>query len=269
MAKNTSLWFPNHRTRIISLVVFFICYAAVIIRTLARPDIQSRLVVYLALELVSLVLLTVTLWRPVRWETGLHLVFAIQTLIILVTLLLNPKFDFIAVLYVPLSFEAALVFPGPTRWRWVGVLILLIGIPLIASQGMYGLALSLMPITACVLFPAFVSVNQERESGLQASQALLDELQVTNNQLTAYAAQVEELSIIQEHNRLARQLQDSVSQTINTIIRLNRAARLSLDDDPGQLESQLEQLQALAQNSLEQMRALIASLRPPKNGSAG
>jgi signal transduction histidine kinase len=181
--------------------------------------------------------------------------------------LLFPN-DFIAVLFVTLSYEAALVFPGIVRWRWVVVLIVLIGLPLIASQGMYGLALSLMPITACILFPAYVSVNQERENGLRASQALLVELQVTNHQLTTYTAQVEELSIIQEHNRLARQLHDSVSQTINSIIHLNQAAHVTLEHDPGQLDSQLEQLQVLTQSSLEQMRGLIASLRPPENRSA-
>ncbi len=268
MPRNSFPSLRTNRTGLIALAVVYICYIAVILRTLARPEIKSQLPVYLALEFVSLVLFTLMLWRPIGRQIWQHLFLALQTLLVLILLLLYPTFDFIAVLFVTLSYEAAFVFPGTVRWRWVVVLIVLIGIPLIASQGMYGLALSLTPITACILFPAYVSVNQEIENGLRASKALLDELQVTNHQLTTYAAQVEELSIIQEHNRLARQLHDSVSQTINSIIQLNQVAHVTLEQDPGQLESQLEQLQTLAQSSLEQMRGLIASLRPANNGSA-
>ncbi len=267
MANDTSLRFPINRTRIISMMVVNLCSTAVIIRTLARPDIQSRLSLYLALELVSLALLTLVLWHPIRWKTGVHLVFAIQTLIVLVTLLLNPKFDFVAVLFVTLAFEAAWVFPGPIRWRWVVVLIVLTGLPLIASQGMYGLALSVTPIAACIIFPAFVSLNQEIVSGLRTNQSLLDQLQEANQQLSAYASQLEELSIIQEHDWLSGQLQGSVSKSINRIIQLNHAAKIILENDPDQTDSQLVELQTLAQGSLEQMRGLIARLRPPENGS--
>ena len=268
MPRNSFPSLRTNRTGLIALAVVYICYIAVILRTLAIPEMQPYLPVSLALEFVSLVLFTLMLWRPIGRQIWQHLFLAFQTLLVFILLFLFPGFDFIAVLFVTLSYEAALVFPGTVRWRWVVVFIVLIGLPLIAFQGMYGLALSLMPITACILLPAYVSVNQEIEDGLRTSQALLDELQVTNHQLTAYAAQVEELSIIQEHNRLARQLHDSVSQSINSIIYLNQAARVALEHDPGQLESQLEQLQVLAQSSLEQMRGLIASLRLVNDGSA-
>jgi signal transduction histidine kinase len=265
MPRNSFPSLRTNRTGLVGLAAVYVCYIAVILRTLARQEIQFLLPVYLALEFVSLVLFTLMLLRPISRPIWQHLYFALQTLLVLILLLLFPVFDFIAVLFVTLSYEAALVFPGIVRWRWVVVLIVLIGLPLIASQGMYGLALSLMPITACILFLA-VSVNQEK-NGLRASQALLVELQAPTIK-TAYTAQVEELSIIQEHNRLARQLHDSVSQTINSIIHLNQAAHVTLEHDTGQLDSQLEQLQVLTQSSLEQMRGLIASLRPPENRSA-
>jgi signal transduction histidine kinase len=260
--------FPGNRAGIIALAAIYIGYMAVVIRTLARPDIQSRLPAYLVTELVCLVLFTLMLWHPISRLIGQNLYFAFQTMLVLFLLLLLPQFDFIAVLFVPLSFEAALVFPRPLRWWWVTVLILLIVLTLTVTQGISGLALSLTPLTACVLFPAYVSVNQEIENGLKTSQALLDELQAANHQLTAYAAQAEELSIIQEHNRVARQLHDSVTERINNIIQLNQAAHLMLESDPGHLDSQLEHLQSLAQNSLEQMRNLIASLRPPDGATA-
>jgi signal transduction histidine kinase len=85
--------------------------------------------------------------------------------------------------------------------------------------------------------------------------------------LTVYTSQVEELSTIQERNRLVRELHDSVSQTIFSISLHSHSARLMQERDSEHLRSQLEQLRSLTESSLEEMRGLIASLRPEKNSS--
>jgi signal transduction histidine kinase len=256
------------RTWTITLAVVYIIYAAVFLRTLARSDIQFRLPVYLLIEIICLVLFTLMLWRTISWSLGQHLYFGFQTLLILFLLLLNPKFDFIVVLFVLLSLEAILVFPRPI-WRWwIAILILLIFLPLTVSQGMYGLALSLTPIASSIIFVAYVSVNQDIEASLHASRILFEELQTANHQLSSYAAQVEELSIIQEHNRIAREFHGSVSKTLDSIIQHNTTARQMLESNSDQLDFQLDLLQKLTQSSLEQMRELITSLRPTEKESA-
>ena len=108
-------------------------------------------------------------------------------------------------------------------------------------------------------------MTQEIEAGQHKRQALLVELQEANRQLSDYASQVEELSTIQERNRLARELHDSVSQTMFSIGLHSRSARILLERDPDRLRPQLEQLQTLAQNALAGMRSLIADLRPQDN----
>jgi signal transduction histidine kinase len=113
-----------------------------------------------------------------------------------------------------------------------------------------------------IVFPAYVAITQEIDAGQRKQQALLNELQEANRQLTAYAGQVEELSAIQERDRLARELHDSVSQTIFSISLHSRATRILLERDPGRLRPQLHQLQLLTQNALAEMRSLIADLRP-------
>jgi len=250
------------------MIAIYSLYIAVVLRTFARTEIRRLLPVYLALEFLYLVLFTLMLWRPIRWQAGQHLYFIFLSLLVLSLYLLFPKFDFVLVLFNPLSFQAALVFPGRIRWWWAAVCAMLTGLPLMLDLGMFGLAVALLPITVNFVFPAYVTVNQEIEARLRTSQALLDELQTANQQLTAYVGQVEELSAIQERNRLARELHDSISQTIFGINLHSRAARLLLERDPEHLDSQLEQLQSLTQSSLEQMRGMIASLRPPENGSA-
>jgi signal transduction histidine kinase len=252
-------------SRIALIAVYLFC-AAVVTRTLALTIIRPRLSIYLGLEFLYLLLFTLLLWRPGRSPVWHHLYFVFQSMLILYLLSLRPKFDFLTVLFELLSFQVGLVFRGRVRWMWVAILVLLTGLPLTVILGVYGLAVALLPMAVCIVFPAYVIVMQEITAGWHESQALVDELQAANQHLTSYASQVEELSTIQERNRLARELHDSVSQTIFSVSLQTRAARILLDRDPEHLQPQLEQLQALTQSALAEMRGLIAQLRPQEKG---
>ena len=241
----------------------YLFYTAVVIRTLALQVIRPRLPIYLGLEFIYLVLFTLMIWHPVRGRLWQHLYFVFQSILVLALLMLRPQFDFIVVLFVLLSFQASLVFPNRSRWIWVEVLTLLTGVPLMVFLGISrGLTVALLPMTLGIVFPAYVTVMQEIEIGQQKRQTLLDELQAANQQLVISAGQVEELTTLQERNRLARQLHDSVSQTLFSISLHTRAAQIMLEHDPEKLRPQLEQLQSLTQNALGEMRGLIANLRP-------
>jgi signal transduction histidine kinase len=192
----------------------------------------------------------------------------LQALVVFGLQALRLRFDFLILLYVPLCYQAALLLRSPARWVWVGIYLLLSCIPLMVALGaLQGLAVALIPMTASLVFPGYVVVNQELEAASQASQGLLAELQETNRQLQSYAGQVDQLSTLQERSRLARELHDSVSQTIFSISLHTRAARILLERDPQHLRPQLEQLQALTHAALEETRGLITHLRLQENGA--
>jgi signal transduction histidine kinase len=258
--------FPASRPSPIVLAAVYFFYATVILRTLAETGaLASWLLVYLALEFLFGVLFTLVLWLPFRPGSWRHIYFSFQALLGVFLVVLHPHLDFTNVLLVMLSFQAALIFSGRIRWIWVAILLLLIILSLMIFLGLYGLALALLPTTVAIVFPAYVIVTQEIEAGQQKQQALLAELQQTNQRLTAYAGQVEELSGIHERNRLARELHDSVSQTMFSIGLHSRSARILLERDPDRLRPQLELLQLLTQNALAEMRSLIADLHPHEN----
>ncbi len=243
----------------------YLLYAAIVLRTLANFNILALLPLYLAIEGAYLVLFTLMLTRSARGLQTPHLYFAAQSALAVGAYALRPKFDFILLLLVLLSFQAVLVLPGRSGWVWVGIGSGLIAASLMIGVGaLQGLALALMPITIGIVFPAYITVTRQIERGLARTQLLLAELQAANQKLTALAAQAEELSAIQERNRLARQLHDSVSQTIFSISLQTRAAQILLEREPERLRPQLEQRRGLAQNALEEMRGLIAQLRPPQ-----
>ena len=246
-------------------IAAYLIYAAVVARTLAltEPEIRELLPWYLGLFSVYLVLFTAVLWRPGLRPAWLHLYFFIQSIIVLALLSLPTHLDFLTTPFVLLSFQAGLVFAGWTRSLWIGMFVLLTGGSLAFYLGVLrGLALGLIPMAGCVVYPAYLTVSHEIEKARAQSQAMLGELQETHRQLQAYADRVEELAAMEERNRLARQLHDSVSQTMFSIILNIRSAQILLERDPARIRRQLEQLQELTQNVLDDMRSLIAKLRP-------
>lgn len=248
------------RTAVIVVYVVIVAGAA---RTLASTPTQDLWPWYIGLHLVYLVLLTAALRRPTLRPAWLHLYFAVQAAVVLALLSLNPELDFVTGLFPILSYQAALVFAGWTRWIWVGLFVLLTGGSLMLYLGpLQGLAFGLTPGAVGIVLAAYVVVNEEIENARAESQTLLGELQASHQQLQAYADQVDELATMQERNRLARELHDAVSQTLFSIVLNTRSAQILMTRDPVRVRSQLEQLQELTQNALSHMRSLIAQLRP-------
>ena len=246
----------------------YLFFAAVVLRTLALAPIRPRLPIYMALELLYLVLLSVMLWRPARQPALRQLYFLLQALVVFGLQLMRLRFDFLILLYIPLCYQAALLVRNPGRWIWVGVYLLLSSIPLMAALGVpEGLAVALLPMTASLIFPGYVIVNQDLETATSNSRRILAELQETNCQLKFYADQVEQLSALQERSRLALELHDSVSQTLFSVTMHTRATQILMDREPEKARPQLEKLQALTRCALEEMRSLIAQLRLDKGRS--
>jgi signal transduction histidine kinase len=75
-------------------------------------------------------------------------------------------------------------------------------------------------------------------------------------------AQAQELAAVEERQKLARELHDSVSQALYGIALGVHTAQTLLDRDPGLVAEPLEYVLSLAKAGLAEMRALIFELRP-------
>jgi signal transduction histidine kinase len=74
--------------------------------------------------------------------------------------------------------------------------------------------------------------------------------------------QTREYAVVEERNRLARELHDSVTQSLFSVTLLAEASLNLLDRDPSKARERLERANELAQGALAEMRALIFQLRP-------
>jgi signal transduction histidine kinase len=82
-------------------------------------------------------------------------------------------------------------------------------------------------------------------------------------------AQAQALAAVEERQKLARELHDSVSQALYGIALGLHTARIQLDRDPRELPESLDYLLSLAEAALDEMRALIFELRPEALESEG
>jgi signal transduction histidine kinase len=160
-------------------------------------------------------------------------------------------------------------FPPLTASIAIGVLIVIAAPFLMAAMGAaLGLAIVLNLMAVSYFMVSFTRVSWQAEVARNESAALLQELQMAHAQLQDYAARAEELSAVRERNRVARELHDSVNQTIFSITLTAEAARTMLDKDPAHVLPYLNQLQETTGSALAQLRSLIGQLRPKADESS-
>jgi signal transduction histidine kinase len=82
--------------------------------------------------------------------------------------------------------------------------------------------------------------------------------------------QLEEMVLVKERQRLARELHDSITQSLYSQTLFARAGRYAYEDgDTGKLNSSMEQIEASSLSALKEMRMLLFHLQPPSLGEGG
>ncbi len=237
--------------------------AAEVVRTLTDENTRQSLPLYAWLMAAYVLLFAVAGWRPRLPQGLLHAYLAAQSGLVLAMLAVNPEVDAVTAFFVPLAFQAALFFSGRILWMWVALLSLLTAGSLAYFLGVLeGLALAMSPTAFIIALPALMVANREAEISRLQSQALLEDLRGTRQKLEQYAGQVEELASLQERSRLARELHDTVSQLVFTVVLTARSAQLLLQQDRARVQGELERLREITGSALGQLRSLISQMRP-------
>jgi signal transduction histidine kinase len=103
-------------------------------------------------------------------------------------------------------------------------------------------------------------VNKERESRTQ-TEKLLHALENSHQQLRDYAAQVAELATIEERNRLARDIHDSLGHYLTVInVQLEKALAFR-DKKPSEAEQAVRDAKRIASEALQDTRRSVGTLR--------
>jgi signal transduction histidine kinase len=129
---------------------------------------------------------------------------------------------------------------------------------------------ALVYVTCYLGFGAFVAVirqleiaRNEAEMARKKSEQLLAELQVAHQQLQAFTEQAQQVAVMEERQRLARELHDSVTQSLHSSTLIAEAGqRLASAGDLERTKHYLTRLGEITQQALREMRLLVYELRP-------
>lgn len=114
----------------------------------------------------------------------------------------------------------------------------------------------LLTIIPTVIFIGmYVTMYLRQAEAREKAQALADELEAANRQLTEYSARVEDLTIANERQRMARELHDTLSQGLAGLILQLEAADAHLTNQHS------EKAQSIIGNAMNQARMTLADAR--------
>jgi PAS domain S-box-containing protein len=130
----------------------------------------------------------------------------------------------------------------------------------------YARALLLVPLRVRDRFIGLLLIDSDRPEryGTREAQlawALANQAAVAIENATLYD-QARELAALEERQRLARDLHDSVTQTLYTLSMLGRALPPAWASDPKQGQAMLGQLREVTESALAEMRTSLLDLRP-------
>lgn len=202
--------------------------------------------------------------RFIKWY--IYFYFLIQLGIISALLVIptdTAPTDYFLNLVLPLCGQVMWTLNDPPARYWIVAFSFYCFLAMMLSFDLWeGMGFGFTYIAGCILVSVLSAATLRSNRAQIKSQALLAELQIANQKLQEYSRQVESLAAAEERNRLARELHDSVSQTIFSMTLTAQAARMLMESDPPRVPSLLDHLQTLSHNALAEMRTLIQELRP-------
>lgn len=113
--------------------------------------------------------------------------------------------------------------------------------------------LTIIPVV--IFIGMYVTMYVRQAEAREKAQALASQLEAANQQLTEYAARVEDLTIVSERQRMARELHDTLSQGLAGLILQLEAADAHLTNNRS------DKARAIVANAMGQARSTLADAR--------
>ena len=193
-----------------------------------------------------------------------NLIVAAQTGLVVVLIETTQAGFPLIFLFFILSVTVMLHNPLRRGLLWLAGFTLLTGWFFFEQEGLSG-GLQAMAIYAggYLFFGVVTNALTQARLAQRQNALLLGELQAKNRQLEAYAAQVETLAAIEERNRLAREMHDTIGHRLTTAaVQLEGAERLAARQ-PERAIALIGAGRQQVRDALQDLRATVGRLREP------
>ena len=217
---------------------------------------------------VAYILIGIYGYAAVRNDPGQNrklLYFLVQVPLGCLIVLISKGAAYNALLLLPLMAHAVILLP--TRLSYGAGVVILAGyvIAVRAFSPSWEVVWNGLPIfiAGLVFITVFTQSAVSEERARAEVERLVSELTLANQQLRAYAVQVEELAITKERNRLAREIHDGLGHYLTTIHMQIQASKAIASRDPRKAQDALDKALEMTHQALADVRRSVASLRSP------
>jgi signal transduction histidine kinase len=228
---------------------------------------QTPSVILRWVDIALLLIMTFVQLRMPKEESPdwhFHIYLAVQGTLASVLIFLQPGWTMFPLLYFPLSVQAMLRLAQGPSIAWIAAFTLVT-----AASFAYGVSLQ-EGLIAMVMyggingfFGAYASALKRADKAHRESQALLEELQEAHGQLQEYALRAEELAVVEERNRMAREMHDTIGHRLTVAsVQLEGAQRLC-SIDPDRAAGMVGTVREQVRDALGELRDTVAALRTP------
>jgi signal transduction histidine kinase len=196
------------------------------------------------------------LFRTNYFEHRPSLYFGSQAVVmVLLFLLKSGTSDAFNFLFYTLTIHAAVMLTLRAAITWTSIYFCITSVAMLADRGSAGWFAILFYLAVFILCIIMGHTLQQTELTSERNRRLVEELQETQHKL-------QELAVVEERNRLARDLHDSVKQQVFAISMQLSAARTTLSETDKAF-SPVAEAERLAQQAGAELTTLINALRPP------
>lgn len=96
---------------------------------------------------------------------------------------------------------------------------------------------------------------------------LVAEVEQQNKLLTHYTAEIEKMTLLEERNRMSKELHDTLGHSFISLIMSLDASIALMDHKPAEVKDRLIRLRALAEQNLDEMRAIVHEMGEEEESS--
>lgn len=170
---------------------------------------------------------------------------------------------FNAMILLPLVGQSAVILEENWRFLVNGVVAVSYTLVLRGYSGHWDSVLTNLPlfIAAQIFVLIFVRMAVSEDHAKREIQQLAEHLTEANQQLRQYAAQVEELAIERERNRVAREIHDGIGHHLTALNMQIKAAQAILPTDPRRCMELLQNAEEITRRALLDVRQSVAAIR--------
>ncbi|MBW6473263.1 MAG: sensor histidine kinase [Anaerolineaceae bacterium] len=195
--------------------------------------------------------------------TWILIYFLIQIPIGSIIVYLGNGSGFSAILLLPLAGHAVVLAPG--YWLYLINLLIVLGYVWAVRQytGNLNEVWSSLPtiLAGLIYIMVFTQMAIDEERSKREVERLVLELEDVNEKLRSYANEVEQLTVIKERNRIAREIHDGLGHYLTTIHMQLQAAQAVINENPDKAMDSIEKARSQSQIALIDVRRSVSTLR--------